>query len=142
MNEETLHRLLWDGREAEALTRISRGALAELSAPDRFGWTPLHRAASQGLLSAVEALIDAGVPIDAPAGPLARTALMMAAQNNHAECVHALVEGGADSLAQDARGATAQDIAHKHGHGQTALALALPNRLPMRAAATAGGCRP
>lgn len=142
MSQQTLHQLLWAGREVEALKRVDDGALSELSAPDRFGWTPLHRAASQGLLAAVEALIEAGVPVDEPAGPLGRTALMMAAQNDHARCVHALVEGGADWHAQDARGATAQDIAHMHGHGQTALALALLNRLPARAAATAGGCRP
>lgn len=140
MSEKTLHQLLWEGREGEALARISRGAFAELCAPDRFSWTPLHRAASQGLLGAVEALIEAGVPVDVAAGPLARTALMMALQNDHGPCARALVEGGADWYAQDAHGATAQEIANKHGRGETALALL--NQQRERAVATSGGCRP
>ncbi|KAL8931144.1 MAG: hypothetical protein Q9208_000248 [Pyrenodesmia sp. 3 TL-2023] len=68
---------------------------AHINGKDYLGWTPLHWSSWRGHLSSLNALITCGADI------MARTldgnaSIMLAVANNSHECVHRLIEAGAD----------------------------------------------
>ena len=83
--------------------------LAAGSEIDPAGWTPLHYAAYAGQTETVELLIAKGAKLDARA-PNGRTALMLAAQNDHAGVSLVLRRAGADTELRDYDGKTAAAI--------------------------------
>ena len=74
------------------------------------GATPLIRAAQYGCVGAVRALLAHGVQVNATAHKLNHTALHVAGEEGHADCVAALLEAGADVDAVDANGRTVWDL--------------------------------
>lgn len=67
---------------------------------DGFGWSPLHYAASQGRLSAVQALLDARVPLSSTT--TAPLPLILAIDHGHARTVALLTAKGAAAAARKA----------------------------------------
>ena len=68
-------------------------------------------------------LVNQGVDINA-IDILGQTALMAAAESNHADNVKVLLAAGADPLIRDRRGRAAADIAHEHHYDSLAALLA------------------
>ena len=83
--------------------------LAAGSEIDPAGWTPLQYAAYAGHTDTVELLIAKGAKLNARA-PNGRTALMLAAQNDHAGASLALRRARADTELRDYDGKTYEDI--------------------------------
>ncbi len=89
---------------------------ADVNAADVYLWTPLHRAAYENRLSAVEALlrhedVEVDFQDDHGATPLHHAAVM-----GHQKVVEKLLEAGADPLLQDSYGRIASDYARGGGH--------------------------
>ncbi|MBL0076970.1 MAG: ankyrin repeat domain-containing protein [Rhodocyclaceae bacterium] len=78
------------------------------------GWTPLHYAAYGGFAEVVELLVAKGALLDTRA-PNGRTALMLAAQNDHADVSLVLRRAGADADLVDYDGKTAEVILKEVG---------------------------
>jgi ankyrin repeat protein len=105
----------WDDLEmAELLIRSN----ADVSLANRAGATPMRLAATHGNARMIEALLDAGVDVDAPLTKDGDTPLMMVARTGAADSVEVLLERGADV---DARESWA---------GTTALMWAVSERHP------------
>lgn len=103
-------------KEIERLVRVN-GGCRWLDSRDKEGRTPLHLAASKGLLESGTALIDAGAQVDARSKD-GRTALFRAAANDDRQMVKMLVEMGADPTVTELHlGRSALDIARAKGHG-------------------------
>ena len=139
-----VERLLDDGRDADAATRLgvtplalacagghagvveallAAGAAPNLSSPQ--GETPLMFASRTGVLESVAALLrhGAGAGVDAREGWRGQTALMWAAAENHAAVVTRLVAAGADVNARSDEGFTPLAFAVRAGHAAAAEAL-------------------
>lgn len=102
-------------KEIERLVRVN-GGCRWLDSRDKEGRTPLHLAASKGLLESGTALIDAGAQVDARSKD-GRTALFRAAANDDRQMVKMLVEMGADPTVTELHlGRSALDIARAKGH--------------------------
>ncbi|XP_004235236.1 protein VAPYRIN [Solanum lycopersicum] len=102
--------------EIERLLRVN-GGCRWLDSRDKEGRTPLHLAASKGLLGSGKALIGAGAQVDARSKD-GRTALFRAAANGDCEMAKMLVEMGADpTLTELHLRRSALDIARAKGHG-------------------------
>lgn len=104
--------------------RGAHGAETALAlAPDTDMNGALLHAATRGDLARAEALLKAGLDLEARdcAG---RTALMLAAQGGHAAVVHALLAAGAQPDARDARNWSALMIAAQAGRPCIVRALA------------------
>jgi ankyrin repeat protein len=82
---------------------------ADVNARDRWG-PALVRAAADGHLQIVRALVQAGAPID-PIDEAGMTPMMGAAQNGHAAVVRELLEYDADITRVDISGRSAEDLA-------------------------------
>lgn len=101
--------------EIERLLRVNRQQ-GYLDSRDKEGRTPLHLAASKGLLESAKVLIGAGAQVDGRSKD-GRTALFRAAANGDCEMVKMLVEMGADPTVTELRlGRSALDIARAKGH--------------------------
>lgn len=101
--------------EIERLLRVNRQQ-GYLDSRDKEGRTPLHLAASKGLLESAKVLIGAGAQVDGRSKD-GRTALFRAAANGDCEMVKMLVEMGADPTITELRlGRSALDIARAKGH--------------------------
>ncbi len=85
-----------------------------VNTPDR-GYYPIVVAAKFGDAKIVQELINEGADINAR-GFQKRTALMVAAKNNHKDVGLLLVRNRANLILKDVSGATAYDIAIKSGH--------------------------
>lgn len=94
--------------------------------PHRSGWSPLHYAATGPEPKAVEMLLDAGAPIDAPS-PNGTTPLMMAARYGAEASVALLLRRGADRRLRNQRGYDAADFAGMAGREALAAALRPPS---------------
>lgn len=119
--------LAW--RSAKAAAELLDGG-ADPSIADRIGRTPLHRAAEFGSIGLVDTLIAKHVDLNArtanaAAGgagtlghgqPGSQTPLLIAAENNRPEVLHALVAAGADPLIQAQDGTTLLIAAASSGH--------------------------
>ncbi|CAN4123413.1 unnamed protein product [Withania somnifera] len=102
--------------EIERLVRVN-GGCRWLDSRDKEGRTPLHLAASKGLLESAKALIGAGAQVDTRSKD-GRTALFRAAANGDCQMVKMLVEVGADPTVTELHlGRSALDIARAKGHG-------------------------
>ncbi len=92
------------------------------------GCTPLHEAAMAGRADAVQLLAEECDSLDlnvrTQQGP-ASTALHLAAERGHVECVLALVESGASLEAVDRRCRTAKDVAKETGKRQVLHTITL-----------------
>jgi len=101
---------------------------ASVDDADAYGQTPLMAAAQNGHADFVGMLLDNGAKPNTRDGSK-RTALILAASyGDYPEVIRALVKGGADVKATDAKGRTAGTCAAVHGYTQTAAVLG--NRAP------------
>ncbi|MDD2882387.1 MAG: ankyrin repeat domain-containing protein [Rhodoferax sp.] len=76
------------------------------------GWAPLHYAATNGHLEAMNLLLEENAYIDA-ASPNGTTPLMMAALYGTESAVKLLLEAGADPLLKNSQGLSALDFANR-----------------------------
>lgn len=116
-----------------AMERYDAGAVEELAwavpsstVRDRSGFTPLHHAAQDGNVEAVEALLDAGATVDARSLD-GTTPLMCACSSPRASerVCSVLLRCGADPMATNDKGVSALEIAFARGSdARKAIALA------------------
>jgi ankyrin repeat protein len=94
--------------------------------------TPLHLAAYNGNIGAVELLLGAGADVASIKHPLAMTPLHAAAAAGHREVCARLLAAGAPVDARDGRGRTASAWAQRRGHAELAreVARAAPEAAP------------
>ena len=86
--------------------------------------TPLHLAAYNGNIGAVDLLLGAGADVASTRHPLAMTPLHAAAAAGHREVCARLTEAGAAVDARDGRGRTPSAWAARRGHKDLASAFA------------------
>ena len=116
-----------DTRAPDIIRTLGRAGVPT-NRPDRFGETPLMRAARTESLDCISALHDTGVDLDQrDAG--GRTALMIAAQHGRMNAVRLLIKLGARADLLDRQGFNAARLASRAGHD------AVAKRLPRGAAA-------
>jgi ankyrin repeat protein len=108
------------GDLGRVIALINRGA--DVNQPDLFG-TPLHRAASNGHLAIMAALIDAGADLEAIGEPAMAHPLHAAALTNQAEAEALLIGRGASVDARDAGGRTPLMVAASFGNVDAGAAL-------------------
>lgn len=88
-----------------------------VSAPDRFGVTPLMSAAELGRGAMVAYLVQKGAPVDA-SDRNGQTALFYSIRSEHpAEAIEALLRAGAESTIVDHAGTSAKDYARQRRLG-------------------------
>ena len=75
--------------------RRALGPPEPTSLVDKDGWSPLHRAAANNQVEAIDALLKAGANVNQLSKSQAPP-LWFAAANNHREAVTALLDAGAD----------------------------------------------
>lgn len=123
-NHKTEFRLLYnaDRGETEALERLLDADASIIDITSFHGNTPLIRAAVQGHLDTVLALLRRGARVDI-ANSYGNTALIWAAMNGHAKVVELLLRYGADACAQNFKRETAMSLAVKHGREDVIAAL-------------------
>lgn len=83
---------------------------------DKDGWSPLHLAAEKGRHEAVQALADAGAPLDAISHEHGLTALHQACAFGHVKACEVLIKAGALMQVRDARAQSPLHIAAANGH--------------------------
>ena len=103
------------------LASNSSELLDELDAPDRHGLSLLHYCALYNLDSLIGALLDKGADAN---GRGLDTPLHLAAGGGHVGAARALLRGGGDPNARDARGDTPRRRALARGHAKVAAVLA------------------
>lgn len=106
--------LLWAARrESEAAVVAALEAGASVHATDRYGETPLHRAAaSNSDPNVVDVLLSVGADLERTARMSGRTPLLnAAAENGNPYVLRTLLNAGAKRDAQDREGATALVLA-------------------------------
>jgi ankyrin repeat protein len=108
------------GDLGRVIALVNRGA--DVNQPDLFG-TPLHRAASNGHVAIMVALIDAGADLEAIGEPAMAHPLHAAALTNQAEAEALLIGRGASVDARDAGGRTPLMVAASFGNVDAAAAL-------------------
>jgi ankyrin repeat protein len=79
------------------------------------GWNPLHYAAFNGHVAAMQLLLKHKPDLDLRA-PNGQTALMLAAANGHLDIVRLLIDADADIDLEDGEGRSALDFARKANH--------------------------
>ena len=94
---QPLHMAAANGHEAMVSLLLAHGADAGAWEHDHV--TPMHYAAVFGRVEAVRALLDAGVPVNAPCSYCGATALHVAAANGCRDVATLLLERGANVLA-------------------------------------------
>lgn len=108
---------LWDN--AELLEDLLNGEeLACIDAPDSWGRTALHAAATNEDSRCLRILTQSGAGLDSVCGPRGegRTPLHIAAEHGHRNNVQVLVEAGANLAIKDYLGLTPLDLAEKNDH--------------------------
>jgi uncharacterized protein len=110
-----LHLAVFFGHPDTAKLLIERGADPSLMSHNPMEVMPIHSAAAGRSPASVEAVLDAGVDVDARSHG-GFTALHDAAQNGDRAIVELLLDRGADPALMDERGRTARDLATAHGH--------------------------
>ena len=83
-----------NGGDRAACFELLRDAGANLEATDRYGYSPLHHAASSKSVELVSLLVQARVNVDAT-GDGGVTALHLAARRGAADCIEVLLAAGA-----------------------------------------------
>ena len=117
-----LHYAAFFGGLETAQALIAAGA--DVTAPSRnpMAVLPQHSAAAGQKADVVAALLDAGVPVDAPSQG-GFTVLHSAAQNGDAAFVDMLLERGANPACKTEDGRSAADLAAAAGHEPLAVLL-------------------
>ena len=114
-NYTDLHRAAENGNALElkaTLGLLTTQRRAELLAlPDREGMIPLSYAARTGSLECVQALLEAGSPLEVRLDHPAWTPLMQAAEQGHAAVVKCLLDHGADQRPRSWDGRNALGLA-------------------------------
>lgn len=100
-------------------------ALLDLGAQsNRYGWGPLHYAATSGHVTMIHILVEGASYVDAES-PNGTTPLMMAARFNHRPAAAALISLGADPTMSNQAGLTARDYAKENNNNDLAFWLEL-----------------
>jgi len=117
-----LHWAVFQNFEEISLQLLNAGADANI--PDNGGFTPLHRAAANGNIRLVEALITTfSVPADPTTNDELLTPLILAATAGHAHVVEFLASNNADVNAKTRGGSSAIHKAACKGHVETIRTL-------------------
>jgi ankyrin repeat protein len=117
---DTIFEAINAGDFGRVITHLNKGA--DVNQSDLFG-TPLHRAASNGQVAIMVALIDAGADLEAIGEPEKAHPLHAAALSDRPDAVALLIERGASVDARDAAGRTPLMVACSFGSVQAAAAL-------------------
>lgn len=118
--QDTIFDAVNAGDFGRVITHLNRGA--NVNQADLYG-TPLHRAASNGQVAIMVALIDAGADLESIGEPEKAHPLHAAALANRADAVALLIERGAAVDARDAAGRTPLMTACSFGNVDAAAAL-------------------
>ncbi|KAF5642059.1 ankyrin unc44 [Fusarium sp. NRRL 52700] len=116
---ETVEEMIYSN-ESERAIRLERlqvyltKSKSGIDAPNDYGETALHVAADNGLLDAVQTLINFGAIVSVK-DHLQRQPLHLACRGGHKEVVELLIERGADKEAREFQDATPLDVASWHG---------------------------
>lgn len=94
---------------------LQSGGRAAVTALDRDGLTPLHRAAAGNAVDVALLLLAAGAPVDATDAANGETPLHVAADNDSAAVAMHLVRAGANVNAANTWGKTPRDVAEDRG---------------------------
>ncbi|MGH1358237.1 MAG: ankyrin repeat domain-containing protein [Burkholderiaceae bacterium] len=101
----------------------SVGLLIEKGAQiNREGWTPLHYAATNGHLTVIKQLIEAGADKNA-LSPNGTTPMMMAIRRGNLTAYQSLLVAGADPTVKNQRGLSAIDYLERSGESERAQLL-------------------
>ena len=108
-----LHRTVWGMRQRHIDTArvLVRDGGADPDGLDSDGLPPSHRAASRGWKEMVEALLELGADATLQAGESGDTLLHVAVRSQSVELVGAVLRGGGDAGAKNAKGTTARGLA-------------------------------
>ncbi len=96
---------------------------ANVHKKNKGGYSALHIAAMNGQTHIVKFLLRKRVNVNVKSGYYSRTALMFAAQDNHADIVNLLLRHRARKYMYDYNGHTALHMAAKHGNIETIKTL-------------------
>lgn len=117
-----LHRAAAAWSEGAALATLLLDRGARINVHEKWGKTPLHVAADQGLAGVAGLLIDRGAEINAR-DDAQLTPLHWAVERDRRDVVELLVARGADVSAGDYEGETPLGIAERNGWGEIATFL-------------------
>ncbi len=125
-----LHEAAWLGRAETVQALISAaGADPDSYSIRRYGGTALHKAARQGHVDTVRALLSAGADPNLRSTHLnGGTPLHLATWSGDPETIRALIAGGADPDARDEYGRTPAEWATLRGESQLAEVIAEAER--------------
>jgi ankyrin repeat protein len=118
----TLLHLAARNKHVEMLDFLLEQSGLSPSVTDENGWTPLHTAASLGLIPAVTRLVGAGANLEAQL-PYGWTPLHIAIENRQSESVKALLEAGATPRSVLRNGWTPLHLAARYGQTSNARRL-------------------
>lgn len=117
------------GGDSETIKTLLNICAQDVHAKVKHGATPLHFAAVQGHVTAVQVLLDSAAQIDAQ-DSAGMTPMHRAAVNGKIEVIRTLLSRGANSSIESNEGIRAVNYASNHNHLAVALILSLASSTP------------
>jgi serine/threonine-protein kinase TNNI3K len=118
MGRTNLHKAAFDGNAERVKELLKKGA--DPNARDKYGWTPLHKAASRCSVDVVKLLLERKPKRADPniKNKYGTTPLHTAAYEGRVEVVELLLVYGADPTVKDKDRRTPLDLARAEGHSK------------------------
>jgi ankyrin repeat protein len=118
-----LHCASQEGKLEAVRSLIRAGADVNLAVANKFGDSPIIRAATKGHAAVIKALAEAGADVNFLRAGDGASALVMASQQGHEAAVRVLLSLGADPRLACTNGATALALAKHCNHPAIAALL-------------------